>query len=86
MKTRTKVGVGLAGVVVVAGTIAAVSLRGGNGDEGPTTVEVTRGSVVQKALAIGNIEPDVEISVKDSGWLRPGVPKPRPRPRVRRYR
>jgi HlyD family secretion protein len=72
MKTRTKVGVGLVGVVVVAGTIAAVSLRGGNGDEGPTTVEVTRGSVVQKALAIGNIEPDVEISVKSqlSGVVR----------------
>jgi HlyD family secretion protein len=64
MKTRTKVGFGLVTLVVVAGTIAAVSLRGGNGDEGPTTVEVTRGSIVQKALAIGNIEPDVEISVK----------------------
>jgi HlyD family secretion protein len=64
MKTRTKVGAGLVGLVTVAGTIAAVSLRGGNGDEGPTTIEVTRGSIVQKALAIGNIEPDVEISVK----------------------
>lgn len=52
------------GLVTVAGTIAAVALLGGNGDEGPTTIEVTRGSIVQKALAIGNIEPDVEISVK----------------------
>jgi HlyD family secretion protein len=72
MKTRTKVGIGLVGLVAVAGTVAAVSLRGGNGDEGPATVEVTRGSIVQKALAIGNIEPDVEISVKSqlSGVVR----------------
>ena len=72
MKTRTKVGIGLAGLVVVAGSIATMSLRGGNGDEGPTTVEVARGSIVQKALAIGNIEPDVEISVKSqlSGVVR----------------
>jgi len=63
MKTRTKVGTGLVGLVVVAG-VAAVSLRGGNGDEGPATVEVTRGSIVQKALAIGNIEPDIEIGIK----------------------
>lgn len=72
MKTRTKVGVGLVGLVAVAGTIAAVSLRGGNGDEGPATIAVTRGSIVQKAMAIGNIEPDVEISVKSqiSGVVR----------------
>lgn len=72
MKTRTKVGVGLVGLIAVAGTLAAVSLRGGNGDEGPTTVEVTRGSIIQKALAIGNIEPDVEIGVKSqiSGVVR----------------
>jgi len=64
MKTRTKVGVGLVALVVIAGSITAVSLRGGNGDEGPATVEVTRGTIIQKALAIGNIEPDVEITVK----------------------
>jgi HlyD family secretion protein len=39
-------------------------LRGGNGDDGPVTVVAVSGTVVQKALAIGNIEPDVEISVK----------------------
>ena len=72
MNTRTKVGIGLVGLVAVAGTVAAVSLRGTNGDEGPATIEVTRGSIVQKALAIGNIEPDVEISVKSqlSGVVR----------------
>lgn len=64
MKTRTKAAVALVGLVVVAGSITTVSLLGGNGDEGPTTVEVVRGSIVQKALAIGNIEPDVEISIK----------------------
>lgn len=72
MKTRTKVGIGLAGLVAVTGTLAVVSLRGGDGSNGPTTVEVIRGTVIQKALAIGNIEPDVEISVKSqiSGVVR----------------
>ncbi len=72
MKTRAKVGMGLVGLIAVAGTVAAMSLRGGNGDEGPTTVEVARGSIIQKALAIGNIEPDVEIGVKSqiSGVVR----------------
>lgn len=72
MKTGTKVGLGLVGLVAVAGTIAAVSLRGGDGSDGPTTVEVVRGQVIQKALAIGNIEPDIEISVKSqiSGVVR----------------
>jgi HlyD family secretion protein len=72
MKTRTKVFFGLGGLVVVAATVAAVSLRGGNGDDGPVTIEVVRDSIVQKALAIGNIEPNVEISVKSqiSGVVR----------------
>ncbi len=72
MKTRTKVGIGVGVLVLVAGTVATVLLRGGSGDEGPTTVEVVRGSILQKALAIGNIEPDVEISVKSqiSGVVR----------------
>jgi HlyD family secretion protein len=71
MRTRSKVGLGLAGLVIVAGTIATVSLRGGDGND-PTTVEVVRGDVIQKALAIGNIEPDIEISVKSqiSGVVR----------------
>jgi HlyD family secretion protein len=72
MKRRTKVGIGLVGLVAVAGTIAAVSHRGGYGVVWATTLEVTRGSIVQKALAIGSIEPDVEISVKSqiSGVVR----------------
>lgn len=72
MKTRTKVGLGLGFLLVVGSSVAVVALRGGNGDEGPVTVEVRRDSIVQKALAIGNIEPDVEISVKSqiSGVVR----------------
>ncbi|MCL7972130.1 MAG: efflux RND transporter periplasmic adaptor subunit [marine benthic group bacterium] len=72
MKTRTKVGCGMGFLLIVGVGAAAFILRAGNGNEGPVTVEVTRGSIVQKALAIGNIEPDVEISVKSqiSGVVR----------------
>jgi HlyD family secretion protein len=65
MKRRTKVGLGLLGVLVVGGgTIAAVALRGRDGNGGPATIDVVRDSIIRKALAVGNIEPEVEISVK----------------------
>jgi HlyD family secretion protein len=65
MKRRTKVTLGVIGVVAVAGVAAtAFSFGGGNGDDGGRTVEVRRGTIVDKALAVGRIEPDVEISVK----------------------
>lgn len=64
MKRRTKVVLGAIGVVVVAGAaVAAVTTGGSNGAE-LRTVDVTRGTIVDKALAVGRIEPEVEISVK----------------------
>lgn len=72
MKRRTKV---IIGVVVVAalglGASTAVRANGGR-DEGVRSVVVERGTVVAKALAVGTIEPETEISVKSkvSGVVR----------------
>jgi len=47
--------------------VAAILLFGGsssNEEDGKATVSVTRGSIVEKALAVGTIEPEKEISVK----------------------
>ena len=64
MKRRTKVALGLIAVVAVSGAaIAAVRNGGSSGDE-VRTVEVEQGDIVDKALAVGRIEPEVEISVK----------------------
>lgn len=64
MKRGTKVVLGLI-VVAVAGGVAFTVRSKGNGQvEGPPAVEVARGNLVDKALAIGTIEPEVEISVK----------------------
>lgn len=50
-------------VLVLAG--ASVMVGGGEGsDEGPRVVVVERGRVERKALAVGAIEPEVEVTVK----------------------
>ena len=65
MKRRTKVVLGsLVVFVLVAGGFAARSARGGNKDDGPKATTVTRGAIVDRALAVGTIQPDVEITVK----------------------
>jgi HlyD family secretion protein len=63
MKRRTKVVLGVAAAVVGVGAVAAVRNGGSNGND-VRTVEVERGEIVDKALAVGQIEPEVEISVK----------------------
>jgi HlyD family secretion protein len=73
MKKSTKIWLGvLGGAVLVGGTGTVMALRGNDGSSDYRTVEVTRDSLVQKALAVGNIEPDVEIAVKSqiSGVVR----------------
>ena len=73
MKRKTKVWLGvLGGGALLAAGGAAVGLRGNDGSSEYRTVEVVRDSLVQKALAVGNIEPDVEIEVKSqiSGVVR----------------
>jgi HlyD family secretion protein len=64
MKRRTKVVFGVAAAAVVGvGVVAAVRNGGSNGND-VRTVEVERGEIVDRALAVGQIEPEVEISVK----------------------
>lgn len=72
MKRGTKLILGLVGAAVIVG--AGMAVRGGATEEGTTTptVEVTRRDLVDRALAIGTIEPAVEIEVKSkvSGVVR----------------
>jgi HlyD family secretion protein len=65
MKRRTKFTLGGAGIVVIAAAGFAVSsARGSSDDAGPATVVVERGDIVARALAVGTIEPEVQVSVK----------------------
>jgi HlyD family secretion protein len=62
---RKKILLTTAAVVVLV--VVAVLLFGGSSSNekiGTPTVTVTRGSIVEKALAVGTIEPEREISVK----------------------
>ncbi|ARA92539.1 efflux transporter periplasmic adaptor subunit [Rhodothermaceae bacterium RA] len=65
MKRATKILLGAAVVVVAVGG-AAMAMNGSrdDGEQRLPAVEVTRGHIVDKALAVGTIEPRVEISVK----------------------
>jgi len=73
MKSRTK---WLIGTVVLVGATAGVAVvrskADGSADGTTKTVTVTRGEIVDKALAVGTIEPEIEIEVKSqtSGVVR----------------
>jgi HlyD family secretion protein len=64
MRRRTKVALGIVTVAVVGVGVVAAVKNGNSDDEGLRTVEVERGEIVDKALAVGRVEPEVEISVK----------------------
>lgn len=64
MKRRTKVITGTTVLLVLLGGATAAVRANGGRDEGERTVVVERGTIVAKALAIGTIEPETEISVK----------------------
>jgi HlyD family secretion protein len=64
MKRRTKILTSSVSIVVIGGAAFAVSAAGGSEDGSARTVEVKRGELVDKALAVGRIEPLVEVSVK----------------------
>src|SRR5258708_5687919 len=51
-------------VVPVVAAMAATGKLGGKKPNGPKAVAVVRGTLVDKALAVGTIEPRVEVSVK----------------------
>src|SRR3989449_11284682 len=64
MKRRT-ISISAAVVVVLSlGAMAATGKLGGKKKEGQKAVAVARGSLVDKALAVGTIEPRVEVSAK----------------------
>jgi HlyD family secretion protein len=63
MKGRTKAIFGL--LIVVAGSgVAAVAVRGDDPGTGPATATVARGDIIDKALAVGTIVPEVEVGIK----------------------
>jgi HlyD family secretion protein len=65
MSRRAKITVGILAVVVLGGGTTVLMAAGSGKDAGNVkTVAVTRGSIVDKALAVGRIEPEVEIGVK----------------------
>jgi HlyD family secretion protein len=65
MKRRTKIVLGVVGLAVVLGGFSVVRSKAAGSADGTTkTVSVSRGQIIEKALAVGTIEPRVEISVK----------------------
>ncbi len=64
MKRRTKLMVGTLALAAVGGTAFVASTAGGSEDGSERTVTVARGDIADKALAVGRIEPLVEVSVK----------------------
>lgn len=65
MKRRSKIILGVTGAVIVALGGATVLTRGARGEaDERRTVTVERGTIVAKALAVGTIEPEVEVTVK----------------------
>ena len=64
MKRRTKVILGAIAIVSLGGVGYAAVKNGGSDDDELKTVEVERGEIVDKALAVGRIEPEIEVSVK----------------------
>ena len=51
-------------VVILVIVVVIVSSSGGGGDNGPDTVKVERKDIIDKALAVGSIEPLNEIAIK----------------------
>jgi len=65
MKRRSKLLLTVFTLVVVAGLAIAVRVSRGDGrDSNVKTVVVERQTIVDKALAVGRIEPEIEITVK----------------------
>jgi HlyD family secretion protein len=64
MKRRTLITLGLLIPLVAAGAWAANKKMAKPKDGGPKAVAVVRGELVDKAMAVGTIEPRIEVSVK----------------------
>jgi HlyD family secretion protein len=72
MKRRTKVVIGSTVAVVILGGATAAVRANGDRDDGARNIVVERGAIVARALAVGAIQPETEISVKSkvSGVVR----------------
>ncbi len=66
MKRRRVFAIASAVAVLGLGALAAAGKLGDKKGNEPKTVKVTRGSLVDKAIAVGTIEPRVEVSVKST--------------------
>jgi HlyD family secretion protein len=65
MKRRTKLFTGIGTLAVIAGAATVLKAAGsGGGDDAHKTVAAALGTIVDKALAVGRIEPEVEIGAK----------------------
>ena len=64
MKRRTKIILAVVVPVLSLGAMAATGTLAGKKRDGPKAVPVARGTLVDKALAVGTIQPRVEVSVK----------------------
>jgi len=73
MKRRNKILlISLAAASLVGAAAARSALGSSDADSGPAAILVERGDLVHKALAVGTIEPEVQVSVKGkvSGVVR----------------
>jgi len=61
-KTKRIIWIGVAVVVIIV--VVVIVFSGKKGDSGPRTVKVERRDIVDKALAVGSIEPLNEIAIK----------------------
>jgi HlyD family secretion protein len=64
MKKSSKILVVALAAALLGGGVAAVKTTKSKSAKGPAAVKVSRSSIVDKALAVGTIEPEVEISIK----------------------
>jgi len=64
MSRRSVIIVATVAAALGLGAMAATGKLSGGKKDGPKAVAVVRGSLVDKALAVGTIEPRVEVSVK----------------------
>ena len=64
MKRRTLITLGILIPLLAAGGYAATTKMSQPKEGGPKAVEVVRGELVDKAMAVGTIEPRIEVSIK----------------------
>lgn len=66
MKAKSKrwIWIGIVIIVLIAVIFLVIQIKGKGKNTGPTTIKVSRGAIIEKALAVGKIEPKNEVQVK----------------------